>query len=91
MPARDRLPRLAFAVGVLLVSSPTAAAHAAPTPTPPPATATPVSPDGIAFVPPTVGPISVTIGMTVIGGRVIDPGLHVTTPGVGPGWLESAR
>jgi hypothetical protein len=35
----------------------------------------------MTFVPPRVGPLSVDIGVTVINGQVISPGVHVITPG----------
>jgi hypothetical protein len=33
------------------------------------------------FVPPSVGPISVDIGRTIINGQIISQGVHVLMPG----------
>jgi hypothetical protein len=66
-----------------------AAAHADPAPSslPPGATTLPAgatTPPGVSlkFVPPSVGPISVDLGATIINGKVIAPPVHVLMPGV---------
>jgi hypothetical protein len=59
-----------------------------PTKAPPsgkPATnASPVgqTPPGLLFTPPSVGPITVDIGAIIIDGKVMNPELRVSTPGV---------
>jgi hypothetical protein len=73
-----RLATTAAATGLFAVAIP-AAAQAA---TPLPATKLPtLTMPGMRFTPPQVGQISVIIGPTIIGGKVIDPGLHVSTSG----------
>jgi hypothetical protein len=62
-------------VSLLAIAAPVANATDAP----PPAT-TPPSPL-LTFTPPKIGQIIVAIGPTIIGGKVIDPGVHmVLTP-----------
>jgi hypothetical protein len=70
----------AAAAGLLAVATPVAGASALSTP----AASGPMSPPPLAlkFVPPRVGQLSVDIGPTIINGQVIDPGLHVLSPGV---------
>ena len=67
------------AAGILAAAGPVAGASADTTPgaTQPPTT----SSGALTFVPPQVGPICVTIGATIIGGKVMDPGVHTCTMG----------
>lgn len=66
------------AVVALATSVASASAITAPAaPQPPPTQST-----LLTFVPPSVGPICVTIGPIIIGGQIISPGTHVCTSGV---------
>ena len=80
MRTRKPIAAAAAAVSLLAVAAPVATASAATTP----AAAAPAAitlPSGLIFTPPKVGAITVDIGPTIIGGKVIDRGLHVLMPG----------
>jgi hypothetical protein len=46
-----------------------------------PTAASPAASPVFTFVPPRVGPLSVTLGPTIIDGQQISPGVNVVTPG----------
>ena len=76
-----RIRRLSAAAAVLIplaLASPVAGARADTTPT---ASAAAAAPARFLFVPPRVGPLSVTLGPTIIDGQMISPGVNVVTPG----------
>jgi hypothetical protein len=77
-----RIRRLSAAVAVLIpfaLAAPVGGARADTTPTASSAPA--AAPARFLFVPPRVGPLSVTLGPTIIDGQQISPGLSVATPG----------
>jgi hypothetical protein len=71
----------AVAAAGLLAIGP-GAAGASPATVPGPPALPSLGPYAGTFVPPSVGPISVDIGRTIINGQITDPGLHVLMPGV---------
>ena len=80
MRIRTYAAAAAAAAGLLAVAAPVAGASAPTTPTASgPMTLPPLA---LTFVPPRVGQLSVDIGPTIINGVVVDPGLHVLSPGV---------
>jgi hypothetical protein len=68
-----RLPAAATVIGLIALAAPIAGASADTT-----ATRSPL----LTFVPPKVGPLTVSIGAIIINGQVINPALNVSTPGV---------
>jgi len=74
-----KLAAIAAALAPLALAAPVAGASAATTPPAPAAsTAGPL----LTFIPPKVSPLQVIIGATYIGGKLISPGVNVSTPGV---------
>jgi hypothetical protein len=73
----------AATAGLLAVVIPVADASAAGASAPPAPPAPPVGfhMPAFNFVPPSVGPISVDIGRTIINGQIISQGVHVLMPG----------
>jgi hypothetical protein len=69
-----KLSAAAAVVSLFGLAAPVVGARADTTP----AAASPL----LTFVPPKVGPISVNIGATFIGGRMISRGVNVVMPGV---------
>jgi hypothetical protein len=79
--------KFSAAVAVLIplaLAAPVAAALADATPTAPGAYSHRVMGPSplLSFVPPKVGPLSVSLGATIIDGKVISPGLNVVSPGI---------
>jgi hypothetical protein len=77
---------VAAGAGVLAVAGTAAGAGAAPVSPLPGASTLPSA--ALTFVPPRVGPISVDIGPTIIGGKIMNPGVHVVMPGASPSPLS---
>jgi hypothetical protein len=79
---RRSLAAVVAAGSALIIGATVAGASMATRATDPaPGRCAPPAPIDMTFVPPTVGPIGVAIGPTIIDGKVIDPGMNVTLPG----------
>jgi hypothetical protein len=74
-----RLSAAAAALGLFGIAAPVSGASAA---TSPPSIAQAPGSGLLTFVPPSVGPISVSIGPTIIGGKMINSGVNVSLPGI---------
>jgi hypothetical protein len=57
-------------------------ARASTTTTPPASASLSAASPVLTFIPPRVSPLQVIIGATYIGGKLISPGVNVSTPGV---------
>jgi hypothetical protein len=75
-----KLSAATAALSLFGIAAPVIGARAATTPAVAgaPALASPL----LTFVPPMVGPLSVNLGATIIDGKVISPGVNVTSPGI---------
>lgn len=74
-----KLAAVAAVLAPLALAVPVAGASAATT-APASASSSTASPV-FTFIPPKVGPLQVIIGATFIGGKLISPGVNVSTPG----------
>jgi len=74
MPVRKPFAVAAATAGLLAIAAP--AAHASDPPASATTTTSQASPT-LTFTPPNIGALAVVIGPTIIGGKVIDPGLRV--------------
>jgi hypothetical protein len=70
-----RLPVAVAALSALCLTASAGVASAATAPSISPA------PSRLTFVPPSVGPLVVSLGATIIDGQMISPGLNVSTTG----------
>jgi hypothetical protein len=76
---KRHLSATAATLGLLVFTASAGVASAGTTsPASPPAPASGL----LTFVPPSVGPLRVNIGPTIIGGKMISQGVNVSTPGV---------